>query len=195
MPALTLIRLGGLSAILAGLLRAGSSFIPLFTSEQSAFLEVLYLVIDLLILFGLLGVYAYQHEQAGLSGSAGFLLAFSGTAIIVGPDGSLGGVDMYILGALLISVGVVLLAIGTWRARRLSRWVPMLWVVSTLAGVGGFLLGQFLWSLLLLIAGVAFGLAFVLAGLNIWAGASTNRVVTPTLLPCSNRREQPPEGM
>ena len=43
--------------------------------------------IKLLILFGLLGVYGYQHEKAGYWGFAGFLLALTGTALIVGPDG------------------------------------------------------------------------------------------------------------
>ncbi|HSL29250.1 MAG TPA: hypothetical protein VK900_08640 [Anaerolineales bacterium] len=179
MPAPTLIRLGGLSAMLAGLLRAGSSFIPLFTTEQGIFLEALYLITDLLILFGLLGVYGYVHERAGYWGFAGFVLALSGTAMIVGPDGRLGSMEMYILGALLISVGVVFLAIGVWRARQLSRWVPVLWVVSTVAGIGGFLMGQFVWSVLIVIAGVAFGLAFVLAGANIWADAASDQAAIP----------------
>ena len=67
----------------------------------------------------------------------------------------------------MISAGVVLLSIGTWRAAQLSRWVPILWVVSTGAGIGGFLLGGLDWTFL--IAGVTFGLGFLLAGINIWS--------------------------
>ena len=173
MPASTLIRLGGLSAILAGLLRIGTSFIPLLTAEQGPFLEAIYLITDLLILFGVLGVYAHQHQRAGYPGFAGFLLAMMGTAIIIGPDGRIGNLEMYILGAMMISVGVVLLAIGTWQADQLSRWVPVLWVVSTLTGIGGFLLGGVAWTFL--IAGVAFGLAFLLAGVNIWTSSTLRR--------------------
>ena len=40
-----------------------------------------------------------------------------GTAIIVGPDGAIGGVDEYAVGSLMISVGLSLLAFGTWKAR------------------------------------------------------------------------------
>ena len=181
MPAATLIRFGGLSAILAGLLRAATSFLPYLTTEQSPVLEVLYLITDVLILFGLLGVYAYQHLRAGTWGFAGFLLALTGTALIVGPDGTIGSLDMYIAGALLISVGVVFLAIGTWRAEQLSRWVPILWVVSTLVGIGGFLLGESDWTLL--IAGVTFGLGFLLAGLQIWSDPALNRAALSGTLP------------
>lgn len=173
MPTSTLIRLGGLSAILAGLLRAGSSFIPYFTTEQGVFIEVVYLLIDLLILLGLLGLYGYQHEQAGYWGFIGFLLALIGTAIIVGPDGRIGRVDMYQLGAMMIAVGVLFLAIGTWQADQLSRWVPILWVVSTMVGVGGFLLGGL--ALPFVIAGMAFGLAFMVAGVNIWTDEALKR--------------------
>ena len=166
MPTSTLIRLGGVAAIFAGLLRAGSSFIPDLTMGQGIFLEVLYLIIDVLILIGLLGVYGYQHETAGYSGFVGFLLALIGTAIIVGPDGRIGSLDMYTVGTGLIALGMLLLAIGTWNAHRVSRWVSILWVVSTLVGIAGFLLGGSAWTLL--IAGVAFGFGFVVAGVNIW---------------------------
>ena len=166
MPASTLIRLGGFSAIVAGLLRAGSSFIPYLTTEQGIFLEVLYLITDVLILFALLGVYGYQHEKAGVWGFMGFLLALIGTAIIVGPDGSIGNMEMYVVGALMISIGVLLLGIGTWRADQLSRGVPILWILSTVVGIGGFLMSGSGWTLV--IAGVAFGLGFLLAGVNIW---------------------------
>lgn len=166
MPASTLIRLGGLSAILAGLLRVATSFLPYLTTEQGTFVEVLYLITDVLILLGLLGVYGYQHERAGYSGFAGFLLALIGTALIVGPDGRIGSLDMYVVGALMISVGVAVLAIGTWRAAQLSRWVPILWVVSTVTGIGGFLMGGSGWTFM--IAGIAFGFAFIVAGVRIW---------------------------
>jgi hypothetical protein len=166
MPTLTLIRLGGLAAILAGALRMGTSFIPYSASKPSVALELLYLVIDVLILLGLLGVYGYQNEVVGKWGFLGFLLALVGTAIIVGPDGKIGAVDMSVAGSLMISVGLSIMAIGTWNARRLPRAVPLLWVTSTVVGVGGYLIGGP--TVTFVIAGLAFGLAFVVAGVKIW---------------------------
>lgn len=173
----TLLRFAGFSAILAGLLRAGTSFIPYLTTETGISFEVLYLIVDILILIGLLGVYGYQYEEAGLSGFVGFLLALIGTAIIVGPDGRIGSVEMYTLGAGLISVGMLFLATGTWSARRFSRWVPILWVVSTVVGVGGFLVGGSAWTFL--IAGLTFGLAFLVAGLKLWTDPGLRRPARP----------------
>jgi hypothetical protein len=170
MPTVTLIRLGGLAAILAGALRIGSSFIPYSAAQPSVALEVLYLVIDVLILLGLLGIYGYQHEVVGRWGFLGFLLALIGTAIIVGPDGKIGFIDMYIVGALMISLGLSTLAIGTWNAKRLPQIVPLLWLTSTVVGVGGYLLGGP--TATGVIAGLAFGLAFMIAGVKIWTDSA-----------------------
>src|SRR5262245_49488512 len=122
MSSASLIRLGGVAAIFAGVLRTIASFIPY--SKPGAALELFYMVIDVLILLGLLGVYGYQHEQVGVVGFLGFLSALIGTAIIVGPDSAIGGVDEYVVGSLMISVGLTLLAIGSWKARALPRAVP-----------------------------------------------------------------------
>ena len=170
MPTATLIRLGGLAAILAGVLRVGTSFIPYSNSKPGVALELLYLIIDALILLGLLGVYAYQNEVVGRWGFLGFLLALIGTATIVGPDGKIGSVDMYVVSSLMISIGLSLLAFGAWNAKRLPRMAPLLWVMSTVVGVGGYLIGGP--TVTFVIAGLAFGLAFIVAGVKIWTDSA-----------------------
>jgi len=173
MTSTTLIRLGGAAAILAGLLRAGTSFISYSNSKPSAQMEMLYLVIDILILLGLLGIYAHQHERVGGVGFVGFLLALIGTAIIVGPDGAIGSVDMYVVGSMLITFGLTLFSLASLRAQSLPRAAPLLWILSTLVGVGGFLIkGP---ALLFVIAGLAFGLAFIVAGSRIWSESSLKK--------------------
>ncbi len=164
MTSTTLIRLGGLAALLAGVLRTIASFIPY--SQPGVAAELFYLLIDVLLLLGLLGIYAYQHEAVGVVGFLGFLAALIGTASIVGPDGELSGVPVYVVGSLLISVGLSLLAIGTWQAQRLPRAVPVLWVLSTVIGIGGFVAGGM--AITFLLAGVMFGVASIVAGAKIW---------------------------
>ena len=61
------IRWGGLAAVLAGVLRAAFSFWP--SAEPTATLELLYLFVDTLILFGILGVYAFLGERSGTVGN------------------------------------------------------------------------------------------------------------------------------
>jgi hypothetical protein len=168
MPATTLIRLGGAAAMLAGVLRTGASFIP-YTKPGVA-MEWFYFVIDVLLLLGLLGIYAHQHAQVGLVGFLGFLAALIGTASIIGPDGAIGGADMYVVGSLLISLGLSVFAVGIWQARTLPRAVPALWWLSTVIGIGGFVAGGL--TITFLLAGVAFGVAFLWAGARLWSHAN-----------------------
>lgn len=159
----TVIRLGAVAAMMAGVLRAGTSFNAYSTSGVE--IEALYLAIDLLLLFAIVAVYAYVRERSGWMGLVGFILALAGTGSIVGPDGTLGGVDMYVAGATTLSIGLTVLSVGAWRAA-LPRPVCALWIGSTLIGVGGIAAqGPGIWFTL---AGLAFGVGFLLAGLRMW---------------------------
>jgi drug/metabolite transporter (DMT)-like permease len=162
MSTTTLIRLGGLAAIGAGVLRIISSFIPY--SEGNTALEILYLIIDSLILLALLGVYGYLHSRIGKVGFIGFLLALLGTAIIVGPDGKIGTVDMYTVGSLMLSIGLALLALVSWKRQQLPRSASLCWLVSTIVGIGGYSVGL---TSSFVMAGVMFGLGFVTAGVKL----------------------------
>ena len=163
-----LVRYGSLAAMLAGALRTISSFIPY--NAASVPLEWFYLLIDVCLLLCLLSLYLYQHEQVGRVGFSGFLPALIGTASIIGPDGNIGNVDMYDAASLLISLGLSVFAIGVWSAGRLPRAVPVLWWLSTLIGVVGFAVkGP---PSMFVLAGVAFGLAFVIAGLKLWTDST-----------------------
>lgn len=84
------------------------------------------MLVDILILFAILGVYAFLGERSGVAGLLGFLLGVVGTAITTGPDGELGGVDMYAADSSVLAVGLVLLAVGSWKVAMLPRWVPVL---------------------------------------------------------------------
>jgi len=165
MSAALLIRLAGLAAILAGVLRVGTSFLPAATGS-SAPLEWLYLIIDVTIMFALIGIYAYQHAESGILGFLGFVLSVAGTESIGGPDGKIGGLDVYRAGSMVIGVGLVLLAAGSWRAAKLPRYVPVLWIVSTLVGMTTFVAEGS--GVPFLIAGITLGLGFTGAGLRLW---------------------------
>jgi hypothetical protein len=163
MSSANLIRLGGLAAIIAGILRGVNSFLP--DRVSSVTLEILYLLTDLFILFGVMGLYGFQHEEAGLWGFWGFLLATIGTGIIIGPDGSIAGVNLYPVGGLIFAAGLTLLAVGSWIANKLPRWIPAFWVLSTIIGfIGYFIPGL---NLLFVVSGVIFGISFAGAGIAV----------------------------
>lgn len=150
--------------MLAGILRAGTSFNSY--SATGVDIELLYLGIDLLLLFAIVAVYAYVRERSGWLGLVGFVLALAGTGSIVGPDGTLGGVNMYFVGATTLSIGLAILSVAAWRGIALPRAVCALWVGSTLMGIGGYFVpGK---GVLFTLAGLAFGVGFLLAGLRMW---------------------------
>ena len=161
MSSTTLIRLGGLAAVLAGILRAVNSFVP--ADASSGTVPMLYLLTDLFILFGIFGMYGFQHQESGLWGFFGFLLATIGIVII--RTGTLSGVSLYSIGALTFSIGLSLFAVGSWRARKLPKWVSSFWLISVIVGVVGYFVPGL--SLLFAISGVIFGIAFAGAGLKI----------------------------
>ena len=140
--------------MLAGAMRTGTTFLP--ATPPTTTLESLYLVNDTLILFAFIAIYAYQHRESGPSGFTGFLLTVTGTGIIGGPDGKIGAVDIYAAGVALIGIGLLFLAVGSLKARKLPTYVAALWLASTLAGAASFLGVRS--SVPFQIAGVTFGL-------------------------------------
>jgi hypothetical protein len=164
-------RLGALAAVVAGALRVASAFVP--ATEALGGLEWFYLVIDILLMFAVIAVYAYQHSESGVWGFVGFVLAAVGIESIGGPDGKIGTVDMYMAGASVIGIGMALLGVGSLVAQKLPRYVPVLWMLSTAVGV----LAVFaqMSGLSFQIAGVLFGLGFVGAGVHILGDTALKR--------------------
>ena len=90
-----LIRLGGLAAVAGGVLVFIADILGLFivdfenfsetaTTGSYIFWAAIYFFGLVLILNGLIALYVYQAEAAGVLGLVGFLTAFMGTAVIVG---------------------------------------------------------------------------------------------------------------
>ncbi len=166
MSSANLIRLGGLAAILAGILRGANSFVV--SDAPSGAIAVLYLLTDIFILFGIIGIYGFQHQESRLWGFFGFLLAIVGIALI--RTGAISGVSLYPIGALIFAAGLSLFAVGSWIARKLPRWVSAFWVLSTIVGfIGYFIPGL---NLLFVISGVIFGMSFAGAGMKVWSATS-----------------------
>ena len=97
MSSSNLIRWAGLAAILAGVLLVVADLLNLAigfdddepfsetaTTDIYAFQSVVNLLAAVLLLIGLVGLYARQSEAAGLLGLAGFLVALLGTALVTG---------------------------------------------------------------------------------------------------------------
>ena len=175
MASATLIRLGGLAAILAGILRGVNSFVPSNASSSAvsselhlALIAILYLLTDIFILFGIIGIYGFLHQESRLWGFFGFLLAIIGIAMI--RTGAIAGVNLYPIGALSFTVGLSLFAVGSWIARKLPQWVSIFWVLSMIVGFIGYFIPDL--NLLFVISGIIFGIGFAGAGITMWSVTS-----------------------
>ena len=176
MSSITLIRLGGLAAIIAGILRGVTSFLPSTLSvsspSESALdslpgtgIALLYLLVDIFLLFGTIGLYGFLYRKSGIWGFAGFMLAVIGLALI--RTGEISGVLLYPVGASLFTLGISSFAIGAWIAGQLPRWISVCWVLSTIVGFLGYFVPAL--SLLFSISGALLGIGFASAGLKMWS--------------------------
>jgi hypothetical protein len=158
-----LLRISGAAAIAGGFLRVLSSF-SLVRDPQA--LEWLYSAIDVLLLFGLMGIYLSRVDRLGFLGLASFGVAVASLSFIGGPDADPFGFSTYEQGAAALAIAVVGLSIAWVRAREKPLAAPLCWFGSVVAvGVLNFIppLSQYGFTL----AGMLFGLGFVLAGIGL----------------------------
>jgi len=166
----TLARAGGLAAIAGGALRVAASLAPVVI-DSDIDRESLYILVDVCLMIGLVGFNARHSKSAGWPGAAGLALALVGLAA-VRANRAISTVDLYPAGALPTACGVILLSARAWVAGRISGWVPVGFLLSTLAGlIGSYVRGAnvlFAWS------GVIFGVAFAGLGIEMWKSGSNS---------------------
>jgi hypothetical protein len=157
-----IIRLCALAAILAGLLRATASFIPETTPQVFA----LYLVIDVLLLSGLIGLYLSSRTGGKILGRLGFVLMCVALLVLITRDVGVITPGAYAGAAALFSLGLDLFAIQALRTRKIPVWIPVSWILSTIIGPLGFFVPTL--RFLFAISGLLFGIAFTGAGVVMW---------------------------
>jgi hypothetical protein len=165
----TLVSIGGTAAILAGVLRALVSFA---SGAGEVELQLLYFIVDLLLLFGVLAVYAQNHQVLGPWGAAGFLIALAGI-LLVRSRRAIPGLDLYPAGGLAVVSGWVLLTATWWKWAQGSAFVPLLFVLSLVTGS----IGQFMAHAAapFLVSGIIFGAAMVGVGWQVLAASARER--------------------
>jgi hypothetical protein len=158
----SVIRFCGLTAIVAGILRGITSFIPGTTPR----IMLLYLVTDVFLFFGTIGLYLFQPKEIGLVGTSGFVLQILGTLTLIGRDLAIFGDSLYPVAALMFAAGLDLFAVGSWGSKKLPRWILSLWILSTIVGPIGYFARDL--AILFVASGMLFGIGFAAAGTTIW---------------------------
>lgn len=156
------VRFGAVCAMVGGALRIATALLP--PIAQSPALEALYALIDLCLLFGLLGVGAASADRLGRVGSITFIVAVAGLASIVGPDAQLAGVDLYAAGGAVFLLGLSGLAV-----RLLQRRSFVAPAAFWMAGAASLALAiAFANALAFVVGGIGLGAGFIAAGAHLW---------------------------
>src|SRR5262245_3978300 len=155
-------RLCGIAAMFAGLLRATASFIP----ETAANVHVLYLFTDLLLFIAVIGLYRSSVVAGNIVGRLGFAIMCIALVVLIGRDVGTVAAGAYAGAAAVFSLGLVLISIQALRVRKIPSWIPISWILSTTIGPVGFFVPKL--SVLFVMAGLLFGIAFMGAGVVLW---------------------------
>lgn len=92
---------------------------------------ILGVILDLLILFALVGIFGVQYPQIGFIGLFGFSIAFVGTVI---------SIPFSVLGNIILAFGLCLLAIASSAKGTIPSVGLWLWWIGVLVGITGGLL-------------------------------------------------------
>lgn len=156
----TLLRMSGVAAMIGGLLRVLSALpLPLEQIAQ----ETIWIVVDVFLSLGLIGIYLARAERLGFLGLASFVVAMAALSFIGGPDADVFGFSTYEQGAAALAIALLGLSIAWLRAGERPLAPPLLWFGSAIAaGLLGMApsLAQYAFP----VAGALFGAAFVAAG-------------------------------
>jgi len=151
-------RAAGLCAVVGGALRIADSFTAGLLSPQA--LAALYFITDVLLLAGIAGLWAW-HRVTLLAGALGLGVAMLGLLIV---RASAFGLGSYQLGATVTLLGLTIYAVDALARRSTPPWAPLAWLIALALGVLG--TAGFAPAAMTAAAGVAFGLGFVAAGLD-----------------------------
>lgn len=163
MNSAVLFRLSGAAAIAGGLLRIAAG-LPLLSDPIT--LEWLYTAIDVLLLFGLMGIYLQRAERLGFLGLASFAVGVAALSFIGGPDADPFGFSTYQEGAMTLAIAMVALSLAWLRAGERPLIAPACWFGSVVvAGVLGLIPGLAQYGLTA--AGILFGSGFAIAGADL----------------------------
>lgn len=165
----TLIRALALAAIAGGALRVADSFLT--QALPADVLATLYFATDVFLLLGIAGI--YLSRRLGIVGVIGVLIFVVAILLVRASAFGIFGANGYQLAAAIALIGLVILS-AEYLSRRTGIAPAMLWLSAFGFGVIGVL--GFVPALMTMLAGVAFGAGFIVAGWQAVALGQTDLV-------------------
>lgn len=177
MNRISLIRLGGLAAMVGGVMFVAPTLLGGYCPQAYDFLplppmEVLLVVALLLVPVGMVGFHALQRQSYGRIGSVGFWLGVVASLVV-----AFGVVDYFIWGDVLqelppvwlvwgvlgLVAGFLLYGVATLQARVLPRWCGLAFIVALPITLASSTRLPFGWVF------IVFGLVWLTLGYALWS--------------------------
>jgi hypothetical protein len=162
----------GLAAILTGVLTIFASSIEtagaFLETVPTATMDAAYVLSNILALVAFTGVYIIQRKEAGLLNLVGYLIILFANILMVVGGAVLSAEQSIMIGGSLYALGGIIIGIATLKAGLFPRWIPMLWILTPVIGLPGFILGGMASPLLLFAGSILFSIALVGAGAVMW---------------------------
>lgn len=163
MESRAVLRLAGAAAIAGGAIDILGPFL-IYPRLADPWAHLVYVLIDLLLLLGMLGVRSVSGRSTGAVGLAGFVLAIFGVMLVRTSSARIFGEASYVIASSVWSIGMVIWAIGLLRAGRF-RIAAGLWIAALVIGLAGLALKD--QGPVAHMAKTAFILGFVVAGADL----------------------------
>lgn len=155
--------LAGLASILGGAIDiAGPAFYPHLAEPAR---NGVYVLIDVLLLFGLLGLQSATWRRTGWPGLLGFVVAVAAVLLVRTSSAQIFGPASYMIAAAAWSLAMVVIGVALLATGRSFQMAALLWIAALVVGLGGLVLKT--GDLTHRIAAWCFALAFVATGVRL----------------------------
>ncbi|WP_165184614.1 hypothetical protein [Caulobacter soli] len=164
----TVWRLAGAAAVVGGLIDLVGPLLYPHLSEPMRLST--YVLIDVLLLFGMLGVQWLAGQAMGWPGLFGFVIAVSGVLLVRTSAAGIWGAASYTVASAIWSIGMVVIGATLLAKRGPFRMAAALWIAAFVIGLAGLALKD--QGLAHRLAAWCFALGFVAAGVILARTAS-----------------------
>lgn len=159
----SVLRLAGIATIVGAVIDIVAPFViyPHLVEPQP---HLVYVAIDLLLMFGMLGVWSASRRTASVLGLAGFVLGLLGVMLVRTSSAKMFGEASYMIASSVWSIGMVVWALDLLRTKAF-RIPAGLWIAALVIGLVGVALKDH--GPVAHVAKMSFILGFVVAGVDL----------------------------
>ena len=139
MESRSVLRLAGIATIIGAAIDIVAPFV-IYPRLVAPWPHLVYVLIDLLLVCGMLGIRSVSGRSTGPLALAGFIVALLGVMLVRTSSAGIFGEASYMIASSVWSIGMVLWSVDLLRARGAFRIAAGLWIATLVIGLAGLVL-------------------------------------------------------